>query len=464
MKMALDGDGNDDDDELAWVAAETEAPPPSGETRTWRRHLYASHMCAAWGARMWEFLAGLVLLQLAGGASLRTTAALSLAESLAEFLLSPAIGRYADTADALRAPVAAYAVQNASIAGAALAATAALGTARTSPFRPVLELAIIVAGTVARLGCVASTIAVEKRWVRALAADDADVLATTNGAMRRIDLTCKILAPALAGVAMSLLGTASAAVATAALNILAWPVEVACLRTVYAAARARLDGSTADAADGGELNPLSTLAQGFHLYRKQPILLSTLALAMLYFTVLSFGSLMTAYVYWAGLSATSTGIARGLSALCGIAATYLAPAMFRFVDGPRSAGTLFAWIQNVCLLPAVVALLVCGPRGRETSANAAVYVLMVSVVASRVGLWGFDLSVTQMIQTDVEPPSALGIVSGVQSALQSLFGACIYILGMILPHPAQFPLLVAISYVGVTCAALCHTVAYLYQK
>ena len=111
----------------------------------------------------------------------------------------------------------------------------------------------------------------------------------------------------------------------------------------------------------------------------------------------------------------------------------------------------------MCILPAVIALLVAAPMGNATSANAAIYILMVSVVVSRVGLWGFDLSVTQLLQNEVVPAEAVGTVNGVQAALQALFGAGIYVLGMVLDAPRDFPLLALASYLCITLAAVLHT-------
>lgn len=47
-------------------------------------------------------------------------------------------------------------------------------------------------GTVTALASLASTVAVEKEWVKIVCGDNHELLAATNATMRRIDLLCKV--------------------------------------------------------------------------------------------------------------------------------------------------------------------------------------------------------------------------------------------------------------------------------
>lgn len=64
----------------------------------------------------------------------------------------------------------------------------------------VLVVGTIVAGSLSMLARVGSGVALEKDWVVVIAKGDKKALAGMNAVMRRIDLTCKILAPAAVGV------------------------------------------------------------------------------------------------------------------------------------------------------------------------------------------------------------------------------------------------------------------------
>jgi iron-regulated transporter 1 len=59
---------------------------------------------------------------------------------------------------------------------------------------------------------------------------------------------------------------------------------------------------------------------------------------------------------------------------------------------------------------------------------------MAGVAASRLGLWMFDLAVTQLMQDNV-PDSDRCVVGGVQSSLQSIFDLLTYIMGIIISDP-----------------------------
>ena len=61
---------------------------------------------------------------------------------------------------------------------------------------------------------------------------------------------------------------------------------------------------------------------------------------------------------------------------------------------------------------------------------ASAWVLMAGVAASRLGLWMFDLAVTQLTQDNV-PDSERCVVGGVQNSLQSIFDLLTYIMAII---------------------------------
>ena len=72
---------------------------------------------------------------------------------------------------------------------------------------------------------------------------------------------------------------------------------------------------------------LSATAAAWRLYSQQRVLPAALALALLYLTVMSLGLLMTAYLKWHGMDETTLGLARGLGAASGIAATFAFPVL-----------------------------------------------------------------------------------------------------------------------------------------
>lgn len=67
-----------------------------------------------------------------------------------------------------------------------------------------------------------------------------------------------------------------------------------------------------------------TLA-GWRAYLQQDISLAALELAMLFFTVMSSGLLMTAYLKWKGINEARLSVLRGLGAVTGVVSTITFP-------------------------------------------------------------------------------------------------------------------------------------------
>ena len=197
---------------------------------------------------------------------------------------------------------------------------------------------------------------------------------------------------------------------------------------------------------------------------------------------------------------TCRPLPRSLGALAGIAATLLFPPLHRAL-GLVPTGACAIWVQLACVLAATAPSLLGAPRavakyalvrggrrgrratphctgpgevvdGRANNMQAAgapfppprslhptppdTRVQVGGLVLSRLGLWGYDLAANQLIQETADP-SALGVLSGAQGALQSAFQLLAYAAGVALPQPQRFPLLMAGSCASVGAAAALYT-------
>jgi len=81
---------------------------------------------------------------------------------------------------------------------------------------------------------------------------------------------------------------------------------------------------------------------------------------------------------------------------------------------------------------------------KPPSSYLSVSVLMAGIILARVGLWGFDLTITQLIQENVKE-NERGVFSGVQSSLNNFMGLIQFVLVLALPKPEQFGILVMLS-------------------
>eukprot|EP00898_Chlorokybus_atmophyticus_P002489 jgi/Chlat1/3240/Chrsp22S03423 len=467
--------------------------------------LYLSHFMSRWGDRMWEFAAGLLLL-FVWRKSLLLTALYGLVEAASVALLGGFAGAQIDKTPRLVAVGVSILAQNTSVVAAAvaLAIMSSMGSVSNALFIA-LAMAVIAGGGFAALAGQACSVAVERDWVVVLASDEAQSpalpendghlpgvpepnlptanarLTHLNAVMRRIDLCCLVLAPIAVGAVMSSMSARAAALLIAGWNIVSGVGEYALLVYVYKQVPALQVKSTAGGskqhqrdfgmqnlgqyervgADDAEAEITSTYQErkkatltrlveaitthavqalsSWRVYWKQETFLPALSLALLYLTVLSFGTLMTAYLKSTGVNELQLAAARGCAAGMGVLATFIYPIMTNKVK-PLRSGLRSIWAQAsaqsvVCLIPCVVAIYV-------QSARASAVLLIVGVIFSRVGLWSFDLSVTQLVQ-EVVPEHERGVVGGVQCSIQETFAMLGFLLGVGLPDTSHFWILSA---------------------
>lgn len=140
-----------------------------------------------------------------------------------------------------------------------------------------------------------------------------------------------------------------------------------------------------------------------------------------------------------------------------------------FSVGLTKTGGLSIWMQFTILLLCVVSTFYGDAQegscvapvehtGSECTSirNKEIGLLLAGVVVSRMGLWMFDLSVSQMLQERINL-NILGAVNGTQSSMQELMDLFGYVLGLLLNKPTQFKYLVYISMFFVATAAGIYT-------
>ncbi|CAM9603614.1 unnamed protein product [Lampetra fluviatilis] len=242
--------------------------------------------------------------------------------------------------------------------------------------------------------------------------------------------------------------------------------------------------------------PLRTLRYGWVAYYRQSAFLPGLGLAFLYMTVLGFDGITTGYAYAQGVSTSVLSIMVGLSATLGLVGTVLYLRARRRCGLVRT-GALFSLAQVCCLLLCVASVFAPGspldltaplhkPRLDHHAAEptvayeangtwfqnvttnvtatvqpqildyTSISLFFAGAILSRVGLWGFDLSVTQIFQETVAE-SERGVVTGVQSSLNSLLNVLRFIMVMVAPSVHHFGALILVSVAFVTAGGLLYT-------
>ncbi|BFI31265.1 solute carrier family 40 (iron-regulated transporter), member 1 [Marchantia polymorpha subsp. ruderalis] len=456
--------------------------------------LYWSHFLSRWGDRMWEFAVGLFMITIWPD-SLLLAAVYGLTETASIAAFGVVVGNWVDRTPRLKVVQISLVVQNSSvvIAGLSLVCLLAYPDSLPGGSQTFAALTVLVnlCGALAALSGLATNIVVERDWVIVISEQYAPGLLTQlNSIMRRIDLSCKLLAPVFVGFLMSGVSALACALAIAVWNLVSVGIEYKLLHSVYWSIPALqlreaptvvatdaedvglLDGNLptnreADMEDAHDFVQIShknqidrTLSygngllgkclhlpyiEGWTVYLQQEVMLAGVSLALLYFTVLSFGSLMTAVLNWRGVPAYVLGLARGVAAIIGILATVAYPILQPKLQTVRTG----LWSINLqWSLLSISAISVLVHNGVGASA-----MLIIGVAASRFGLWMFDLSVTQLMQDSV-PEHKRGVVGGVQNSLQSLMDMLSYVMAIVISDPRHFGVPVLISYWAVGSAAV----------
>ncbi|XP_057707434.1 solute carrier family 40 member 1 [Corythoichthys intestinalis] len=233
--------------------------------------------------------------------------------------------------------------------------------------------------------------------------------------------------------------------------------------------------------------PLRTLQAGWKAYYNQSIFFAGMSLAFLYMTVLGFDCITTGYAYTQGLNGSVLSLLMGASAVSGICGTVAFTWVRKkcglirtgFISGVAQLSSLMLCVFSVFApgspfdlsvspfqevysqvigektLPIVDSLESILTSGNITATSApteeilsrnymSVSLLFAGVIAARVGLWSFDLTVTQLIQENVIE-SERGVINGVQNSMNYLLDLLHFIMVILAPNPEAFGLLVIIS-------------------
>jgi iron-regulated transporter 1 len=214
--------------------------------------------------------------------------------------------------------------------------------------------------------------------------------------MRRIDLFCKLIGP-LAIASVDSISSSLAMIVTGSTTVISILVEYFTIARVYDAVPALRARKPLPVTRQRSRNNAWTSCKTYFAktgrYMRHPAFLPSFSLALLHLTVLSFSGQMITYLIALDVSSGLIGVLRGISALFEICATWIAPKIMTSI-GPVRAGIWFLNWEITCLAVA------CAFFWWDVSPTIVAAGTVSMVVASRIGLWGFDLS-AQIIVQDV---------------------------------------------------------------
>eukprot|EP00977_Amphora_coffeiformis_P016654 scaffold5215_cov181-Amphora_coffeaeformis.AAC.8 len=193
---------------------------------------------------------------------------------------------------------------------------------------------------------------------------------------------------------------------------------------------------------------LCCIPSGLHIYLKQPIAWGGIGLAMLYVNALTFGGLMTAFLVWKGMSMETVGLWRGVSSALGLLGT--------FVYHASSQRLTIVQTGQWSIIYLFGCLSLCFTSFFVEDYFLSMTMLIAGTCSSRIGLWVFDISITQLMQEFI-PDGIRGLVGGTQEALNSFFQLFSFSLGLFFPNPRQFYVFAAAGYISIGSAVVLYT-------
>lgn len=418
-------------------------PPP--QARHW---LYATHAVAQFSEVAWQFSLSFFLSALTNYESLFWLASYGVSMGAAVSVGTPLVGTWIDTTPLDRWQIVQRILFIETIC-VALASVAVVLLLSAETIHLWIMILLNIFGALAQVCDQALIVVFERDWVVEMSRKDETWLATTNVCMRQIDLFAKVLAPALtATVILPLLVLKNnednddwtrAACVIGLVNIIALILQYVGSSAIY-----RLVPVLSQTRVMSEAHPdddtISSRGYlyGFKAYLSLPASGAGLALAVLYLNGLTFGNgILSAHLLHRELSVEHIGLLRGLAAIVSLAGTWV------FYWSPVTLRWTALWsilYEFACLLVAALSLV-------SSNDALSLSLLIGGVLASRPGLWAFDLSVTQLQQETV-PDQVRGVVGGVQQSLNAVFRLLCFALGLAFPENFTPYVLAAFGSVG----------------
>uniref|UniRef100_A0A672ZMK3 Solute carrier family 40 member n=1 Tax=Sphaeramia orbicularis TaxID=375764 RepID=A0A672ZMK3_9TELE len=478
--------------------------------------IYVSGALSMWGDRMWHFAISVFLIELYGR-NLLLTAVFGLVVAGSVLLLGALIGDWVDRNPRNKVAHASLFIQNISVTVCSIVLMLVFSYKHWIEqiwdgwLTVVCYTVVIILADVANLASTALTIAIQRDWIVVITGYNRGHLAGMNATMRRIDQVTNILAPLAVGQVMTLASNVVGCGFILGWNLVSLIVEFFFLSRVYrivpalsvkppvveedqaylqrverrgSAGMQRLFTTSLFILILGKIHALKshhncTCKDGWRAYYRQPVFLAGMGLAFLYTTVLGFDCITTGYAYTQGISGSLLSLLMGVSAITGLMGTVMFTRL-RKTYGLVNTGIISSCLHLGCLLLCVSSVFAPGSpmdlsllmpyitsnSSSELGGMAApesyisIILLFLGVITARIGLWSFDLTVTQLLQENI-CESERGVVNGVQSSMNYLMDLLHFIMVISAPQPQHFGILVIISVLFITTG---HTMYFMYAK
>lgn len=457
----------DADDRIELQGQEAPASSHDGDAppldRTALICLAVQHASSSWGYRCAEFAFPLYFVALFPG-TLLPASIYGLLLLVASLLFSPLLGSWIDATRHCRLGVvrALIMAQKTTVAISYAGFLALLfdGSASLASRTRWSSFAGLTAcGALVVLSNTGLTVAIERDWVSTIAGGHPQHLTRLNTIIRRIDLLSKLLAPLFVSLLTSTVGNGLSAAVLLTINGASLFFELVWIGIVYGRFAAQLRERRPSPTITQRRAPLRQQWPSFKLKARAffalPTLPTTVSLALLYTSVLSFDSTFLTYLkqphaaatggptetngiiivhsHGSAISYTDAFISgmRGLCVVMGLAGTFLMPRMERRIGLVRTGSWSLAQ-ETLSLIPTVVCLWIGVGRAWNTA------ILFTGLALSRVGLWSYDLTQLSILQTALYGHADANFHFAMQQSVINLFDLSHFVLTLVWNKPDGF--------------------------
>ncbi len=410
---------------------------------TLEKKLLLGRLLTRSGDQAWDFVVPFALLHVFPG-RLQIAAFYYLIIKIGTFFLTTWTGKWIDATHRRQVVAAGVGTQFVAVLGgvfcfAYLDRTVHGGLSFSDSAVLLIFAALSVFGILASLGSVITEIAVGSDLAPTLISGER--LTWFNSWLRRIDLGTEVGAPILAGVlyAIDVPGLhLSGLILIAAWNLISFVPEYFLLRDV-------VEKSKVEKSLNQQTQSWKNLFQiDFKNALTHPLSPLIFSYALLWLSVLSpHGVLLSGYLKdKMALPEAEIGLFRGLGALFGLVSTLTFPYLVSKMGLLRSSKA-HLFFQAVTLVIALIGFIL--PQ------NFAVYIFLLGILFSRIGLYGFSSGEFELRQRLI-PEGRRGELNSLSYLMTTLATLVLYGLGSLLPSTQDFKYLVYASLVAVVLA------------
>ena len=214
---------------------------------------------------------------------------------------------------------------------------------------------ILILGIMENLSASGNMLSMERDWIVTAASEDGQRYDLThlNAVMRRIDLICKLIAPILISIIVSLLGTRVGVLVVGVTSMVSWGIEIFCAKRVWkrnpklnarklVSGRTELENSIPDIRSRTTLSQVSEAlhryTQDFKHYFSSQVWPASLALTLLHLSALSYGATFITFLLSVGFSLDLITLARAAGSIVEISSTVVTPFGVQYLGKAQNHG------------------------------------------------------------------------------------------------------------------------------